>query len=298
MNTNNTNMETLIQEIYDEIGSCQLSNNLKNEILKNEHEIEKLKKSHPDDWVRGLLVSGDPIELNRLKQFNVAYNMCMDVQLRDKERLNLQLERFNKNIEDVTQIKSTNLMDLPECNYVAIHNKLTLIKSETIKNKEEITKLKSLCPKRGHPAACRSWETKSNPWGQPHTDAVESLLRNKQRLKVQLDHTNKIWEKYNDEVTQKKQLRRHRIVDTHRITQNHEIEQLKIGIIQNHEIEQLKISVADTQRIAQNHEIEQLKVTMALMIKSQEKLELKNKELEEQIKEATDRQNQRWWQRS
>jgi regulator of replication initiation timing len=61
---------------------------------------------------------------------------------------------------------------------------------------------------------------------------------------------------------------------------------------------QSKISVADTQRIAQNHEIEQLKVTMALMIKSQEKLELKNKELEEQIKEATDRQNQHWWQRS
>ena len=290
-------MESLIQEIYDEIGSCQL-NNLKNEILKNEHEIEKLKKSHPDDWVRGLLVSGDPIELNRLKQFNVAYNMCMDVQLRDKERLNLQLERFNKNNEDVTQVKSTNLMDLPECNYVAIHNKLTLIKSETIKNKEEITKLKSLCPKTGHPAACREWETKSNPWGGPHADAVESLLRYNERLKVQLDQTNKIWEKYNDEVTQKKQLRRHRIVDTHRITQNHEIEQLKIGIIQNHEIEQLKISVADTQRIAQNHEIEQLKVTMALMIKSQEKLELKNKELEEQIKEATDRQNQRWWQRS
>jgi hypothetical protein len=37
---------------------------------------------------------------------------------------------------------------------------------------------------------------------------------------------------------------------------------------------------------------------MALMMKSQEKLELKNKELEEQIKEATDRQNQHWWQRS
>ena len=45
-------------------------------------------------------------------------------------------------------------------------------------------------------------------------------------------------------------------------------------------------------------EIEQLKVSMALMMKSQEKLELKNKELEDQIKEATDRQNQRWWQRS
>ena len=61
---------------------------------------------------------------------------------------------------------------------------------------------------------------------------------------------------------------------------------------------QLKINMADTQRIAQNHEIEQLKVTMALIMKSQEKLELKNKELEDQIKEATDRQNQRWWQRS
>ena len=45
-------------------------------------------------------------------------------------------------------------------------------------------------------------------------------------------------------------------------------------------------------------EIEQLKVSMALMMKSQEKLELKNKELEDQIKEATDRQNHRWWQRS
>jgi len=297
-------MESLIQEIYDEIGSCQL-NNLKNEILKNEHEIEKLEKSYPRSFVEGHPnVWGDPKYVARVEQFNVAYNMCMDVQLRDKERLNLQLERFNKNNEDVTQVKSTNLMDLPECNYVAIHNKLTLIKSETIKNKEEITKLKSLCPKTGHPAACREWETKSNPWGGPHADAVESLLRYNERLKVQLDQTNKIWEKYNDEVTQKKQLRRHRIVDTHRITQNHEIEQLKVCmadtqcIVQNHEIEQLKISVADTQRIAQNHEIEQLKVTMALMIKSQEKLELKNKELEEQIKEATDRQNQRWWQRS
>ena len=125
---------------------------------------------------------------------------------------------------------------------------------------------------------------------RPHPRVQKILLRDKERLKVQLDHSNKIWEKYN--------------YDTQRNAQTHEIEQLKVTmadtqcIIQNHEIEQLKISVADTQRIAQNHEIEQLKVTMALMIKSQEKLELKNKELEEQIKEATDRQNQRWWQRS
>lgn len=41
-------------------------------------------------------------------------------------------------------------------------------------------------------------------------------------------------------------------------------------------------------------EIEQLKVSMALMMKSQEKLELKNKELEDQIEEATDLANWRW----
>jgi hypothetical protein len=195
-------------------------------------------------------------------------------------------------------------MDLPECNYVAIHNKLNELNSEIVKNNQEIVKLKNAFDvaytdkydkktKLGRPS--NWWSTSDvfscgRPGGRAYKNSLETLLRDKERLKVQLDHTNKIWEKYN--------------YDTQRNAQNHEIEQLKVTmadtqcIIQNHEIEQLKISVADTQRIAQNHEIEQLKVTMALMIKSQEKLELKNKELEDQIKEATDRQNLHWWQRS
>jgi hypothetical protein len=298
-------MESLIQEIYDEIGSCQLSNNTRNEIRVNNANIEQLEKEYPTDWVRGA-ESGDVrrcATINAAKyagDVKFAHQMCMGILLRDKERLNIQI----KQIGEVPHVKNTDIMDLPECNYVAIHNKLNELNSEIVKNNQEIVKLKNAFDvaytdkydKKTNLGRPSNWWSTSDvfscrtPGGRAYKSSLETLLRDKERLKIQLDHTNKIWEKYN--------------YDTQRNAQNHEIEQLKVTmadtqcIIQNHEIEQLKISVADTQRIAQNHEIEQLKVTMALMIKSQEKLELKNKELEEQIKEATDRQNQRWWQRS
>jgi hypothetical protein len=243
----------------------------------------------------------------------------MEVMLRDKQRLDIQIEQIDninnnhietnaeltneelleyinylknnqddntqkKNYKKGPQVKYTVLMDLPESNNLAISNKLKELKNKILQNNEEITRI-NIAFKSGVFGTLSNYHS-----NRPHPRVQKILLRDKERLKVQLDHTNKIWEKYN--------------YDTQRNAQNHEIEQLKVTmadtqcIIQNHEIEQLKISVADTQRIAQNHEIEQLKVTMALMIKSQEKLELKNKELEDQIKEATDRQNQRWWQRS
>ena len=319
-------MESLIQEIYDEIGSCQLSNNTKNEILVNNANIEQLEKEYPTDWVSDA-ESGD---LRRCSTINAAkyagdvkfaHQMCMDILLRDKKRLNIQIKQIDDinntpsrrahtnevhqlmndmgtneklletneelleyinylrnnqgdktyntlktKYEKVPHVKNTDVMDLPECNYVAIRNKLNGLNSETVKNNQEIIKLKNAFDvahtdkydkntKLGRPS---NWWSTSNVYscrsagGRAYKNSLETLLRNKERLKVQLDHTNKIWEKYN----------------------------------------------YDTQRIAQNHEIEQLKVTMALMMKSQEKLELKNKELEDQIKEATDRQNQRWWQRS
>ena len=271
-------MESLIQEIYDEIGSCQLSNNTKNEILKNEREIEKLEKSHLIDWMKSYHCDQETAEL-----IKVIYQMCMDAHLRDKERLNIQLERFNninkpkskitkcyldhpsvllsnthigtnnelleyinyftnndvnnihqynsyynsqkKNTDEVTQIKSTDLLDLPEYNYDAIRNKLTFLKSEIIKNKKEITKFKDICHKRLRSGAAAALPP-SGMYGEARSLRVQvrgcaravsnhkeldawlsgwqrSLLRNKERIMVQLYHTTNIWKNYTDEVAQK-----------------------------------------------------------------------------------------------
>ena len=320
-------MESLIQEIYDLIKSPEgnysaIYNQLIAERSLNNQVIHDLELSTKPTGDLGLSAAGPGTcqagrEAHEI--FKPAHQMCMEVMLRDKQRLDIQIEQIDninnthietnaeltneelleyikylkynqddntqkKNYKKGPQVKSTVLMDLPESNNLAISNKLKELKNKILQNNEEITRINSAF-KSGVFGTLSNYRS-----NRPHPRVQKILLRDKERLKVQLDHTNKIWEKYN--------------YDTQRNAQNHEIEQLKVTmadtqcIIQNHEIEQLKISVADTQRIAQNHEIEQLKVTMALMIKSQEKLELKNKELEEQIKEATDRQNQRWWQRS
>ena len=271
-------METLIQEIYDEIGSCQLYNTLKNKILKNKREIQNLEKSQLFYWMKS-----HHCHLETAKQIKVIYQMSMDAHLRDKEHLKIQLERFNninkpkskitkcyldhpsvllsnthigtnndlleyinyfrnnevnnihrydstyntqkKNTDEVTQMKSTDLMDLPEYNYDAIHNKLTFLKSEIIKNTYEITKFKDICHKllrsgaadalppfgmsdevcsvgtqvRGCARAvrrCTELDTWLSGWQR-------SLLRNKERMMIQLHHTTNIWKKYSDEVTQK-----------------------------------------------------------------------------------------------
>jgi hypothetical protein len=322
-------MESLIQEIYDEIKSPEgnysaIYNQLIAERSLNNQVIRDLELSTKPTGDLGLDAAGpgnNNVGMREHEIFKSTHPMFMEVMLRDKQRIDIQIEHIDninnthietnaeltneelleyikylknnqddntqkKNYKKGPQVKSTVLMDLPESNNLAISNKLKELKNKILQNNEEITRINSAFKSGVFNARGRH----HNGQSIPHQSVKKILLRDKERLKVQLDHTNKIWEKYN--------------YDTQRNAQNHEIEQLKVTmadtqcIIQNHEIEQLKISVADTQRIAQNHEIEQLKVTMALMIKSQEKLELKNKELEEQIKEATDRQNQRWWQRS